>query len=112
MGGNHTRQILEALREKQPEQTIAGADGLRRSRKDGGREESHPRAEGRDLAESRDALTRSLPSRAHLWHRARQTWASLSTETLRSREGLTAPCLGMAFSLDLFCDVASGRQQF
>lgn len=38
MGGNHTRQILEALREKQPEQTIAGADGLRRrSRKEGGR---------------------------------------------------------------------------
>lgn len=38
MGGNHTRQILEALREKQPEQTIAGADGLRRKRgKEGGR---------------------------------------------------------------------------
>lgn len=38
MGGNHTRQILEALREKQPEQTIAGADGLRRkSGKEGGR---------------------------------------------------------------------------
>lgn len=38
VGGNHTRQILEALREKQPEQTIAGADGLRRkSGKEGGR---------------------------------------------------------------------------
>lgn len=37
VGGNHTRQILEALREKQPEQTMAGADGLRReSGKEGG----------------------------------------------------------------------------
>lgn len=47
MGGNHTRQILEA----QPEQTMAGADGLRRESREGGGEESHQRAEGRDLAE-------------------------------------------------------------
>lgn len=32
MGGNHTRQILEA----QPEQTMAGADGLRRESGEGG----------------------------------------------------------------------------
>lgn len=71
MGGNHTRQILEALREKQPEQTVAGADGLRREKREGGREESHQRAEGRDLAGFTDALSRSLSTAGPLlWHGA------------------------------------------
>lgn len=82
VGGNHTRQILEALREKQPEQTMAGADGLRReSGKEGGGE-SHQRAEGRDLAEPTEALARSSPTGPLLWQRATQTRASQSTEAL------------------------------
>lgn len=51
------------------ERKTAGADHSwsrwpQKEKREGGREESHQRAEGRDLAESRDALTRSLLSRA------------------------------------------------
>lgn len=74
-----------------------------KEKREGGREESHQRAEGRDLAESRDALTRSLsPAGPHLWRRTTQIWASQSTENLHSREELDAPCLGMAFSLSTY----------
>lgn len=79
MGGNHTRQILEALREKQPEQTMAGADGLRReSGKEGG---------GSPIREQKVGTWQSprrpwpgSPTGPLLWQRATQTWASQSTE--------------------------------
>lgn len=71
-----------------------------KEKREGRREESHQRAEGRDLAESRDALTRSLsPAGPHLWHRAMQTWASQSTENLHSKGEPDAPGLDMASSL-------------
>lgn len=55
------------------------ASGGKAGRREG---ESHQRAEGRDLAEPKEALARSSPTGPLLWQRAMQTWASQCTEAL------------------------------